>query len=376
MLSPVLATVCLIATAATASSFSSVYSFTGINDGGLPVGGVATDTSGNVFGTTSVGGSGGQGTIFEYSSTGQFLTLFAFNGGSTGGVPQSTVLVDGQILFGTTTAGGMSGRGTLYSFNLTSKKFATLHAFSGSDGSAPKGNLWLQANGTLVGTTYSGGAKGLGEVYTYSIASKKFTVLYSFAGGVTDGANPAAGVTEDSSGNIYGTTYFGGAGYAGTVYKISGPTETLLLGINAENVGIPTTEPTLDTSGNLYVSVRGVDYFGDLIQITPEGNHKSISSLGVNGSLPNADGQALASAPLIIKSALYTTCSVAGSLGYGTIASVSLASGYSTVVIHSFAGTDGYQPSGKLAQTSSGTIFGTTSLGGAHGSGTIYKFAP
>ncbi len=135
MLSPVLAKVCLIATAATASSFSSVYSFTGINDGGLPVGGVATDTSGNVFGTTSVGGSGGQGTIFEYSSTVQFLTLFAFNGGSTGGVPQSTVLVDGQILFGTTTAGGMSGRGTLYSFNLTSKKFATLHAFSGSDGS-------------------------------------------------------------------------------------------------------------------------------------------------------------------------------------------------------------------------------------------------
>jgi uncharacterized repeat protein (TIGR03803 family) len=100
---------------------------------------------------------------------------------------------------------------------------AVLHTFrGGGDGIAPYGRLISDAEGNLYGTTAFGGASGAGVVFelTKSSAGWTETILYSFTDG-NDGAQPWAGLIFDSAGNLYGTTYRGGAFNAGTVYELT-----------------------------------------------------------------------------------------------------------------------------------------------------------
>jgi uncharacterized repeat protein (TIGR03803 family) len=105
-----------------------------------------------------------------------------------------------------------------------------LHAFakSGSDGEIPYAGLIQGSDGNLYGTTYNGGASGLGTVFKVTPSGTE-TVLYSFAGG-SDGKHPYGGVIQGSDGNFYGTTYQGGTSGLGTVFKVTpSGTETGLI---------------------------------------------------------------------------------------------------------------------------------------------------
>ncbi len=103
-----------------------------------------------------------------------------------------------------------------------------VHAFADfPHGANPYAPLFLASNGSLYGTTNAGGAAGVGVVFRLD-AKGNYKVLYSFKGG-TDGANPYSGVTMDAAGNLYGTTYLGGASNAGTVYKVSPSGQETLL---------------------------------------------------------------------------------------------------------------------------------------------------
>src|ERR1700756_5147427 len=102
-----------------------------------------------------------------------------------------------------------------------------LHSFSGNDGAQPIAGLIADGNGNLYGTTAKGGASGNGVVFKLAPGGT-YTVLYSFTGG-SDGRFPQAGLIADRSGNLYGTTQFGGATGNGVVFKITpGGTETVL----------------------------------------------------------------------------------------------------------------------------------------------------
>jgi uncharacterized repeat protein (TIGR03803 family) len=200
----------------------------GTTDGAYPNSGLILGTDGNFYGTTAFGGigAGGFGTVFKVTPDGVETVLYAFSWGSDGGYPAGGVIQasDGN-LYGTTTSGGTYDAGIVFKLTLAGVELV-LHSFSGSeqtcpceDGGLPAG-LMQGSDGNFYGTTEAGGANGLGTVFKIT-ASGVESVLYSFgATGSMDGATPAAGLIQTSDGSFYGTTVNGGADSLGTMFKL------------------------------------------------------------------------------------------------------------------------------------------------------------
>jgi uncharacterized repeat protein (TIGR03803 family) len=192
-----------------------------IADGQSPQGGLTRDASGNFYGTTTSGGvpnsfcGSGCGVVYKVHNGGALTVLHSFIGGSDGNTPQSGVVVDASgNIYGTTTTGGTgsctfggAGCGVVYKIDPSGNE-TILHTFVETDGASPVG-LVLDAAGNLYGTTFTRGQFGFGEVYKID-SGGNFSVLYSFTGG-TDGSQPLAALVLDSSNNIYGTTSGGGS---------------------------------------------------------------------------------------------------------------------------------------------------------------------
>jgi uncharacterized repeat protein (TIGR03803 family) len=192
-----------------------VYAFQGGHDGDVPLGSVI-DVKGELYGTTSYGGSNDGGTVFKMTTSGTKTILYSFKGGrSDGERPSGNLInVDG-VLYGTTGFGGKKDLGTV--FALASGKETVLHAFTGApDGASPNGSL-LDVKGTLYGTTSGGGKFGKGTVFSVSKSGKE-QILYAFKGG-SGGYLPLAGLVS-GKGTLYGTTDRGGGADKGTVYSI------------------------------------------------------------------------------------------------------------------------------------------------------------
>jgi uncharacterized repeat protein (TIGR03803 family) len=158
------------------------------------------------------------------ANTGKIHVLYTFTGGPDGGGPWAGLAGDGAgNLYGTTvnggTATGNAGHGVVFKLDAATHVETVLYTFTGGpDGANPYATLARDSAGNLYGTTYAGGAFGNGTVFELDTAGN-LTTLYSFAGGA-DGAAPN-GVILDSSGNIYGTAYSGGADGVGTVFEIT-----------------------------------------------------------------------------------------------------------------------------------------------------------
>ena len=256
---------------------SVLHTFAGGSDGGYPFGGLLMDGSGNLFGTTS-GYFGSVGTVFEIATDGTETILHVFKNAADGRFPFSTLIADKSgNLYGTTELGGgtgCGGDGCGTVFKVASSGTETVfYAFQGApDGAFPVGGLVLDNNGNLVGTTYSGGAvggancsidpHGCGTVFQITPAGTE-TVVYNFHGG-SDGIAPRGTLLADKSGNLYGTTEYGGScnsnSICGTVFKLAPDgTETVLYRFLGGNDGAsPYAGVIADKSGNLY----GTTYVG------------------------------------------------------------------------------------------------------------------
>jgi uncharacterized repeat protein (TIGR03803 family) len=269
-----------------------LYAFANGPDGAQPQGGLIMDASGNLFGTTSTGGNG-QGTVFELSPSG-------------GGYNETV----------------------LYRFSCATSNCPT-------DGSNPVGNLVLDAGGNLYGTTeYGVGSAGNGTVYKLAPnGSGGYTesLLYVFQGG-TDAGQPLAGLIMDIHGNLYGTTFHGGAHDYGTVYRLApngsgGYAYTVLYSFQGNpDAAYPYARLVMDANGNLFGTTPqgGTSHTGTLFELAAVG-----------------DGS------------------------------------YTESLVHSFSGcdTDGCMPFGALAMDTRGNLFGTTSTGGTGNIGTLFRFA-
>ncbi|HUE37075.1 MAG TPA: choice-of-anchor tandem repeat GloVer-containing protein, partial [Candidatus Acidoferrum sp.] len=175
----------------TAQTFTNLYGFTGGSDGGAPYAGLTL--SGNtLYGTTTAAGSSSNGTVFAVNTDGSgFTNLHGFTGGNDGGAPYAGLILSGNTLYGTTTAGGSSGNGTVFAVNTDGSGFTNLYRFTGgNDGSAPFAGLILSSN-TLYGTASVGGSSGNGTVFAVNTDGSGFTNLYGFTGG-NDGSAPSA----------------------------------------------------------------------------------------------------------------------------------------------------------------------------------------
>jgi uncharacterized repeat protein (TIGR03803 family) len=209
-----------------AGALSTLYSFTGGNDGEFPLAALVQGSDGSFYGTASNGGKTninagrGWGTVFKISASGALTSLYSFTGLNDGGNPLAGLVQgsDGNF-YGTTYGGFFNGSGTVFQISAAGA-LSTLYSFTnGNDGANPYAGLVQGSDGNFYGTTSTGGAKGFGTVFQISAAGALST-LYSFTNG-NDGEQPQAALVQGSDGNFYGTTFSGGQGRYGTVFRLS-----------------------------------------------------------------------------------------------------------------------------------------------------------
>jgi uncharacterized repeat protein (TIGR03803 family) len=387
----------ILALGATASAKwkeSVLYSFQGGTDGATPAGGVVFDKAGNLYGANSWGGFGGCpspgcGTVFQISPPKQ--------------------------------KGGAWTETTIYAFRgvLGSVK----------DGLTPEGGLTIDQNGNLYGTTSIGGngpcvllgsPVGCGIVYELSPPTQKggqwtYTILYNFQGG-NDGYFPEGDLTFDKQGNLYGATWYGGGrgnscnpnygGNCGTVFKLTAPrklggtwTEEILHNFSGLATGKQMGDGG-DPSGGLALNDKGAIFGTAFIggYNCPHGNGQGCGAVfrlspptrqggawvasiihrfvpgGSDGAYPSGG------ATLDSKGRLYGTTQLGGSAGHGTVFKFSPPAGqtgeWKEKLLYSFTGkNDGGPPMAGVIARKSGNLYGTA-LGGASGSGTVFRLAP
>jgi len=252
----------------TAGNETVLYNFAGgYSDGCNPWQGLVMDGKGNLYGTTEACGPGGYGTVYKLTTKGEEKTLHNF-GGSDGVVAtEGHLLMDkAGDLYGVTAfggaggckPGGYGGCGVLYKLTRTGT-FTLLHSFAGgsSDGCYPVGSVRMDQAGNLYGTTGACGSSNNGTVWTMNPEGKE-TILYNFAGGTSDGCAPEAGVTLDSKGRLYGSTTLCGANNFGTLWKLNKKgVITLLHSFNGRDGYEPLGELVHTATGELFGTTYG-----------------------------------------------------------------------------------------------------------------------
>lgn len=301
-------------------------------DGSGPGAGMALSTDGSLYGTTAQRGDPncsapwGCGTVFKIDRQGTLTTLHTFEM-SDGFGPGALIQGADGFFYGATSGGGANSKGTVFKMS-PGGTVVVLHSFSGSDGAQPESGLVQIADGTFYGTTNQGGANptgcggyGCGTVFSIK-SSGEFTMLYSFCSqpNCSDGAQPLAGLTQGTDGNLYGTT--------------SG---------DAPDNGL-----------------------GTIFRIAPSGALTTIYSFCAQPDC--TDGEIpLAGLTLATDGNFYGTTQTGGTYGHGTAFSFTPAGALTT--LYSFCSQkkcfDGSYPYGGITQGTDGNLYGTTYTGGA-----------
>jgi uncharacterized repeat protein (TIGR03803 family) len=338
---------------------TTVYNFcsqTNCIDGYIPSGPLVQGADGNFYGATIFGGTNQTecdgfscGTVFKVTPSGTLTTLHSFSGAPEGYGPMGALAqaADGKF-YGVTTYGGAYntqacaapyGCGTVFTIT-PGGALTTLHSFHFTDGQFPEAALIQGADGNFYGTTYYGGADNAchGECGTVFKITPSGTLisLHSFDG--TDGTEPLEALVQDSNGDFYGTTLYGGVEGNGTIFKISSSGALTTLHSFA---GYPT-----DGSNSQAALVQGTD--GDLYGTTFEGGANSC-----------------------------------GSYEYGCGTAFKVSPSGTVTILYSFnTNAHGYTPIGALLQSTDGDFYGTTYFGGSRtspcgdgGCGTVFTLS-
>jgi len=374
-----------LASAASAQTYRVLRNFTG-GDGAAPDG-VLVVAGGTLYGTTTGGGSSGNGVVFQVNTDGSGYTVLKNFSDSDGWFPQGGLVLAGNTLYGTTFYGGSTGYGVVFKVNTDGSGYAVLKSFTDSDGSRPMASLALAGN-TLYGTTWYGGSAGGGVVFKVNTDGSGYTVIKNFTG--SDGLRPAGHLVI--AGNaVYGTTFFGGSAYSrspwfagyGLVFKVNtdGTGYAVLKNFTGSDGWNPNASLVATENGTLYGTTwcGGSAGYGVVFQVNTDG-----SGYAVLKNFTGSDGAISASDLVLAGGTLYGTAQYGGSSysghsssggpsGDGVVFKLNTdGSGYA--VLKSFTGSNGSCPYAGLALAGS-TLYGTTSLGGDSNSGVVFSLA-
>ena len=402
-----------------ASKEKVLYSFCATQlcpDGSNPVAGLIPDAAGNLYGTAVYGGNSncphGCGTVFELMQVKgkwKLKVLHHFeDNGEDGYYPEASLIFDAAgNLYGTTSSGGTYQSGTV--FELMPRKNGkwierTLYSFDWKteDGTDPISALTLDSSGNLYGTTFSGGNYNDGIVFKLSRhANGRWIekVLYDFDwNNGKNGCDPQTKVIFDVAGNLYGTTSFGGPYGSGDIFELIPSkhgfwTEKMLYNFTGGSDGsLPTADLVFDAAGNLYSTTlwggshECRDGCGTAFKLTPDA--KGQWTLTTLYSFDERDGAFPNGVIFDAAGNLYGATRDGGAYsgggcdywGCGTVFKLTPGSGgtWSETVLHSFNdnGVDGYQPYGSLVMDRNGNLYGTTYAGGAYNYGTVFEVTP
>ncbi len=265
----------------------------------------------------------------------------------------------------------------------------TLASFAGTDGVEPVAGLVLDAAGDLFGTTQAGGANAAGTVFEIVRTASGYagtpTVLHSFGSFAGDGLQPVAGLVLDAAGDLFGTTQYGGANDAGTVFEIAktasgyAGTPTILYSFQRADGLTPAAGLVLDAAGDLFGTTQaGGSGGGTVFEIAKTASGYA-GTPTILYSFQRADGlQPVAGLVLDAAGDLFGTTSAGGANDQGTVFEIAkTASGYAgtPTVLHSFGSFagDGSTPVAGLVLDAAGDLFGTTQAGGANNEGTVFE---
>jgi|HubBroStandDraft_1064217.scaffolds.fasta_scaffold07161_3 uncharacterized repeat protein (TIGR03803 family) len=321
-----------------AQTFTTLHNFDG-TDGQAPLAGLIQATDGNLYGTTNEGGTnGGYGTVFKITPRGTLSTLYSFCAQSNcadGTVPYAgLVQATNGDFYGTTASGGdvCCGGGTVFKIT-PSGNLTTLHSFCSQsecrDGETPNAGLVQASNGDLYGTTYGGGAAGRGTVFKIT-PSGTLTRLHSFCSQsrCMDGEYPLGGLVQGTDGDLYGTTWYGGTNLdGGTVFKITpGGALTTLHNFCSQDAPCtdgngPVASLVQATDGDLYGTTEfsGVNGGGTIFKITPSGTLTTLYSFCAQSECADGEDPSYAGLIQATDGDLYGTTAEGGTSNVGTI---------------------------------------------------------
>jgi uncharacterized repeat protein (TIGR03803 family) len=382
------------------SDFTPIYEFsaadpnTGDNGDGVNPQGNLVLTGGTLFGVAEVGGESDNGTVYQVNTDGTgFITLHAFDF-TDGSEPLGGVTLSGTVLYGTASFGGDFTWGTVFSLDTNTLEFTTLYNFTGgSDGAGPEAGVAYN-NGELYGATAIGGTNNSGAVYALSADGSVFDPIYSFSNFSEDDPTNSDGFLPLATPvligtNLYGTAFGGGPIASGTVFEVSPNGKfTVLADFDSptNNSDGRAAGGNLALSGNtLYSTTQfgGVFDSGTIFKVNTDGSgfetlHDFTLTDPTDGT--NSDGAQPVAGLILGGSELYGTASIGGTGASGVVYSVDT-NGDNFTVLYDFSSTnsaginnDGQEPDAGLI-LSGKMLYGTTSLGGQGGTGTIYSLS-
>ena len=379
-----------------------------------PMGNLVADSAGNLYGTSTRGGTANWGTVYEVvrpvppKTAWTETVLYNFSGMPDGGFPEAGLIFDkAGNLYGTTNQGGASDAGTVFELSPPVSPGgawteSVLHNFepASGDGGSPETGLTWDHSGNLIGVTEVGGINRYGTVFQLAPPSTPGmawteTIIEDFRYG--QGAFPRGTPVVAANGVLYGTTYQGGLNHEGVIYRLTPPeipggswVYRVLHAFTARaDGGSPKGALVLRGKGDLYgASPQGGAYAGGMVfQFVPPavvGGAWTENILCSFGSVTGDGAGPEENVTFDSAGNIFGITVAGGTANGGTVfrcaPPASPGGDWTETILHSFSagnGNDGSLPSGGLILGKNGVLFGVTSLGGGNDKeGTVYGVVP